>query len=212
MNFLNKRDFAITINGNHYFSCDYVFSNVYGDSVFTEEPRSLPDDIISASPESEALLETLPETHIDRLSSLPDCTKQIEYMTEGTVFEHDDNDIFIRYGSDESPMCVHIRNDGSVTLSGNESDVAEIVFEEGKRNFIALPVNLFEDAMPDETDMDLQSPLHLCVTTDEIKNNMTSSGGSLTVRYSIDVNGIVAEVSDFTITASNILRVGSERN
>lgn len=35
-------------------------------------------------------------------------------------------------------MCIHIRNDGAVTLSGDDDDVAEFVFEKGKRNFIAL--------------------------------------------------------------------------
>ena len=109
------------------------------------------------------LLDTLPETHLDGISTLPECTKEIEYMTEGSVISRDEDDIFIRYGNDDSPMCVHIRKDGSVTLSGEESD--------------------------------------LRVGTDDITNNMTEKGGSLTVSYSIEVNGIVAEVTDFTITA-----------
>ena len=126
-------------------------------------------------------------------------------MTEGSVHEVNENDIFIRYGSDDAPMCIHIRDDGSVTLSGDEYDVAEIVFEKGKRNFIAIPATLFENqnTLPENME-DLQSPLNLCITTDEIKNNMTKDGGSLTVSYSIEVNGIVAEVTDFTLTADNI--------
>ena len=146
------------------------------------------------------LLDTLPETHLDGLSTLPECTKEVEYMTEGSIFESGKNGIYIRYGSDESPMCVHIRNDGAVSLSGEESDYSEIIFEEGKRNYISLPVSVFNDGI-DSAPEDLQSPLHLCVSTEEIKNNMTAGGGSLSVSYSIEVNGIVAEVTDFTITA-----------
>lgn len=206
MKIINKRDFAIKISGNHYFACDYVFSNVYGNSVFDEEEQNniLPVDITNGDDDS-VLLETLPETHIDNLTSLPECTKEVEYMTEGSVHEVTENDIFIRYGSDDAPMCIHIRDDGSVTLSGDEYDVAEIVFEKGKRNFIAIPATLFENQKPVPEDMeDLQSPLNLCISTDEIKNNMTKDGGSLTVSYSIEVNGIVAEVTDFTLTADNI--------
>ena len=206
MKIINKRDFAIKISGNHYFACDYVFSNVYGNSVFDEEEQNgiLPVDITGGDDES-VLLDTLPETHIDSLASLPECTKEVEYMTEGSVHEVNENDIFIRYGSDDAPMCIHIRDDGSVTLSGDEYDVAEIVFEKGKRNFIAIPATLFENqnTLPENME-DLQSPLNLCITTVEIKNNMTKDGGSLTVSYSIEVNGIVAEVTDFTLTADNI--------
>jgi len=200
MRIRNKRDFAIKISGNHYFACDYVFSNVYGDSVFSDDEPSLPYGMITPEDNENMLLETLPETHLDSISTLPECTKEVEYMTEGSVFEKDKDDIFIRYGSDESPMCVHIRKDGAVTLSGEESDCSEIVFEKGKRNYISLPVSVFNDGIENAPE-DLQSPLNLCVTTEEITNNMTAKGGSLSVSYSIEVNGIVAEVTDFTITA-----------
>ena len=75
MKIINKRDFAIKISGNHYFACDYVFSNVYGNSVFDEEEQNgiLPVDITGGDDES-VLLDTLPETHIDSLASLPECT------------------------------------------------------------------------------------------------------------------------------------------
>lgn len=200
MKITNKRDFAIKISGNHYFACDYVFSNIYGDSVFTDDKPTPHSDFLTPEDNENMLLGTLPETHLDSISTLPECTKEIEYMTEGSVISMDKEDIFIRYGSDDSPMCVHIRKDGTVTLTGEESDYSEIIFEKGKRNYISLPVSLFRDdnePIPE----DLQSPLNLCVSTDEITNNMTEKGGSLTVSYSIEVNGIVAEVTDFTITA-----------
>lgn len=200
MKITNKRDFAIKISGSHYFACDYVFSNIYGDSVFSDDDTAPPCDFLTPEENENVLLDTLPETHIDGLSTLPECTKEVEYMTEGSVLQSSDNDIFIRYGSDDSPMCIHIRDDGTVSLSGEESDCSEIVFEKGKRNFIALPVSLFNDK-DDSVPEDMQSPLHLCVTTDEITHNMTEKGGSLSVSYSIEVNGIVAEVTDFTITA-----------
>ena len=204
MTILNKRDFSIRINGNHYFACDYVFSNVYGDSVFSDEPNTFASDDGLNLDYTELMRDTLPETPLDSLVTLPECTKEIEYMTEGSVHKAEKDDIFIRYGSDESPMCIHIRNDGSVTLSGDDKDVAEIVFEQGKRNFIALPINLFGDENAGENQEDMHAPISLCVTTNEIQNNMTEAGGSLSVSYSIEVNGMVAEVSDFTLTADSI--------
>lgn len=200
MRIANKRNFSIKISGNHYFACDYVFSNIYGDSVFNDDEPAPPADFLTPEDNENMLLDTLPETHLDGISTLPECTKEVEYMTEGSVFESGENGIYIRYGSDDAPMCVHIRNDGAVSLSGEESDYSEIVFEEGKRNYISLPVSVFNDGIESAPE-DLQSPLHLCVSTEEIKNNMTAGGGSLSVSYSIEVNGIVAEVTDFTITA-----------
>lgn len=212
----NKRNFAIKISGSHYFACDYVFSNIYGESVFADEPAPADSagyfDVgssaasIGAYDDREAsLMDTLPQTPYDALITLPDCTKEIEFMTEGSVTEAGGNGIFIRYGSDESPMCIHIRNDGAVTLSGDDDDVAEFVFEKGKRNFIALSeayFSGFNGTQPE--DVEIHTPLNLCVSTEEINNHMTESGGSLTVSYSIEVNGIVAEVTDFTITADCI--------
>lgn len=213
----NKRDFMVKISGNHYFACDYVFANVYGDSVFIEEPEnalkldgaalSLPFTNYDESVD-DAIKETLPETPLEMLSTLPDCTKEIEYMTEGTVSCSENGELYIRYGNDEYPMCIHIRNDGVVTLSGDESDVAEFVFEKGKRNFIALPESAFKDTCESDISHDSvyekQSPIYLCVSTEDINNNMTNTGGSLQISYSIEVNGIVAEVTDFTITADSI--------
>ncbi len=210
MKLINKRDFAIKISGNHYFACDYVFSNIYGESVFFDENDRLPPSdltgFITEELNEECLKDTLPESPYDALSTLPDCTKEVEYMTEGSVLDASDDELYIRYGSDEAPMCIHIRADGSVTLSGDENDVAEIVFEEGKRNFIALPQNVFtEEEAPAPSDAyEMHAPLHLCVSTDTIDNRMTSTGGTLKVSYSIEVNGILAEVTDFTITADTI--------
>ena len=212
MKIINKKDFAIKISGNHYFACDYVFSNVYGDEVFFEDdggamPLSDPEpDMFALDENSENnLLDTLPETPLDMISTLPDCTKKIEYMTEGSVLEEGDEGIYIRYGNDSAPMCIHIRRDGSVTLSNDDTDVAEIVFEKGKRNFIAIPESLIYgngEGGGDTADSEEQSPIHLCVDTCEIENNMSAGGGSLSVSYSIEVNGMLAEVTDFTLTAN----------
>ena len=101
MKICNKRDFAIKISGNHYFACDYVFSNIYGESVFFDDGEPHADDSVfvgsadspaddpsgfpalfpSAELSEEVLRETLPETPFDALATLPDCTKKIEYMT-----------------------------------------------------------------------------------------------------------------------------------
>ncbi len=219
MNLGNNRSFAIKITGNHFFACDYVFSNVYGESVFFDDaPPSVPaDGDLSSCPTplelsestERTLRDTLPETPFDALSTLPDCTKKVEYMTEGAILSLSalrDDGLYIRYGSEESPMCIHIRADGSVSVSGDETDTGEIVFEEGKRNFIALPESLFSGEIPNAPDdgYEKHTPFHLCVSTESIDNKMTESGGSLSVRYSIEVNGMIAEISDFTLTADRL--------
>lgn len=219
LNLGNDRSFAIKITGNHFFACDYVFSNVYGESVFFDDaPSGVPADgdlascptpfELSESAEK-ALRDTLPETPFDALSTLPDCTKRVEYMTEGMILSLAsvrDDGLYIRYGSEESPMCLHIRADGSVSVSGDERDTGEMVFEEGKRSFIALPENLFSDETPSGPGdgYEKHTPFHLCVSTESIDNQMTADGGSLSVRYSIEVNGMIAEISDFTLTADRL--------
>lgn len=216
----NNRNYAIKITGNHFFACDYVFSNIYGESVFFDDSAlsHAADGDLSGCPTpkelsestEQTLRETLPETPYDALSTLPDCTKKIEYTTEGSVFSlselYPDEGLYIRYGSDESPMCVHIRPDGSVSVSGDESDTAELVFEEGKRTLIALPESLFSNETPTgpTDDYEAHAPVHLCVCTESIENHMTDAGGSLSVSYSIEVNGMIAEVTDFTLTADRL--------
>jgi hypothetical protein len=41
----------------------------------------------------------------------------------------------------------------------------------------------------------------LCLSAECVENNLKEDGGSLRVSYSIEVNGITAEVTDFTLTA-----------
>ena len=48
-------------------------------------PVAYPSEAIS----EEVLRETLPETPFDALSTLPDCTKKIEYMTEGSLCDRE---------------------------------------------------------------------------------------------------------------------------
>ncbi len=36
------QEVSISISGKHYFGCDYIFSNIYGSSVFSEEQKSVP--------------------------------------------------------------------------------------------------------------------------------------------------------------------------
>ena len=44
----------------------------------------------------------------------------------------------------------------------------------------------------------------LCLSAECVENNITEYGGSLHVSYSIEVNGICAEVTDFTLTATSV--------
>ena len=96
-----------------------------------------------------------------------------------------------------------------MTLNGEDDDFSELVFETGKRNYVALPESLFGEtcpslsrAEPDENCEDRQSPLQLCINTRNIDADMTEDGGSLKLSYSIEVNGITAESSDIVLTAN----------
>ena len=73
-------------------------------------------------------------------------------------------------------------------------------FEKDKRNYICLPESLFTEDSAEENEN--QSPIMLCLTAECVENNLKEDGGVLHVSYSIEVNGITAEVTDFTLTAT----------
>ena len=204
------KEVSISINGKHYFGCDYIFANIYGSSVFSEEERpTLPEDDslgdISKDPESgdfssETLEEFINSDSGDSLdlSTLPDVNKEIEYSTLGTLQSDGKGGYLIRYSGDFTPICIHAEN-GRITLNGQEDDFSELVFEKGKRNYICLPESIFCEEVQEENEN--QSPIMLCLSAECVENNLQENGGVLHVSYSIEVNGITAEVTDFTLTA-----------
>ena len=205
------KEVSISINGRHYFGCDYIFSNIYGSSVFSEDDKIDPDSAsleeMSKDPESgDFSSETLDRfikddsgTSLD-LSTMPDVSKEIEYSTFGTLQSDGEGGYYIRYSGDFSPICIHAAKDGVFSLNGQDDDFSELVFETGKRNYIVLPESLFlEDASEDNEN---QSPITLCLSAQTVENEITENGGTLHVSYSIEVNGITAEVTDFTLTAT----------
>ncbi len=130
---------------------------------------------------------------------MPECRKEIEYSTVGTLQSDGNGGVLIRYSGDFTPICIHAQNT-KISLNGQDDDFSELVFETGKRNYIALPESLFtEDENVPENEN--QSPIMLCLSAECVENNITDCGGSLHVSYSIEVNGITAEVTDFTLTA-----------
>lgn len=194
---------VITIKGNHFFGCDYIFSNIYGSSVFTEENKDnkdneLSDDKISQDPEKG---DFSPETFEEfikydsnpfDLSSMPESTNKIEYSINGT-YEFDGHNATIRYEGDFSPICIHVSND-TMHLSGQEDNFSELIFQSGKRNYVVLPESLFTEIIIEENEN--QSPLTLCIDTKHFQNNLSETGGTLFVNYSIEVNSIIAEVTE----------------
>ena len=207
------QEVSISISGKHYFGCDYIFSNIYGSSVFSEEENSVPtsfEDLekVAKDPESgdfssESLDEFIEESSSDTLdlSTMPECRKEIEYSTVGTLQSDGNGGVLIRYSGDFTPICIHAQNT-KISLNGQDDDFSELVFETGKRNYIALPESLFtEDENVPENEN--QSPIMLCLSAECVENNITDCGGSLHVSYSIEVNGICAEVTDFTLTATS---------
>lgn len=206
------KEVSISISGKHYFGCDYIFANIYGSSVFSEEEyHSAPTEEslgeISKNPESgDYSRETLEEFinsdssgSLD-LSTLPDVNKEIEYSTLGTLQNDGNGGYLIRYSGDFTPICIHAQN-GKITLNGQEDDFSELVFEKGKRNYICLPESLFIEEEQEENEN--QSPIMLCLSAECVENNLQEDGGVLHVSYSIEVNGITAEVTDFTLTATS---------
>lgn len=218
--FSKETEASISISGKHYFGCDYIFSNIYGSSVFTEEENeALPpmneNDSIAKNPESgllseEALSDLAPdENGMLDLSTLPECRREIEYSTLGTLKSDGDGGVFIRYEGDFTPICIHVE-DAKISLNGQEDDFKELVFETGKRNYIALPETLFSDEKAVQNEN--QSPIMLCLSAECVENKLSEQGGSLHVSYSIEVNGICAEVTDFTLTATAINRLNPTTN
>lgn len=203
------REVSISISGKHYFGCDYIFANIYGSSVFTEEAGDFrpPGELeeISRDPEcgdfsSETLDEFISSDTGEalELSTMPALSREIEYSTVGTIESDGMGGYLIRYSGDFSPICIHAQN-SRFSLNGQDDDFSELVFEKGKRNYIALPESLFlENAAEDNEN---QSPLMLCLSAECVENNFSDSGGVLHASYSIEVNGITAEVTDFTLTA-----------
>ena len=207
-----EKEVSISINGKHYFGCDYIFANIYGSSVFSEEENSFTAydenlEQISKDPEngdfsSETLEQFINSDSGDTLdlSTLPDTNKEIEYSTLGTLQSDGKGGYLIRYSGDFTPICIHAEN-GKITLNGQEDDFSELVFEKGKRNYICLPESLFLEES--HTDNENQSPLMLCLSAECVENSLDEDGGILHVSYSIEVNGITAEVTDFTLTATS---------
>lgn len=203
------KEVSINISAKHYFGCDYIFANIYGSQVFSEDDdRSLQVDEKSLENEAkdpgkcDFSKETFDEfinsdsTGLD-LSTLPEINKEIEYSTLGTIESDGVGGYLIKYDGDFSPICIHAQ-DGSFSLNGQDDDFSELVFEKGKRNYICLPESLFTDNYDNEN----QSPIMLCLSAECVENNLKDDGGSLRVSYSIEVNGITAEVTDFTLTAT----------
>lgn len=210
------QEVSISISGKHYFGCDYIFSNIYGSSVFAEDTGDFPvaaaDDTekYAKNPESgdfssESLEEFISEDSDGMLdlSTLPECSKEIEYSTMGTVQNDGSGGVLIRYSGDFTPICIHAHT-SKISLNGQEDDFSELVFETGKRNYIALPESLFMEESKEARENENQSPIMLCLSAECVENNLTESGGSLHVSYSIEVNGICAEVTDFTLTATAV--------
>ncbi len=204
------KEVSISISGKHYFGCDYIFANIYGSSVFSEEENttvSIEENLgeISRDPENgDFSSETLEEfissdtgNTLD-LSTMPEVNKEIEYSTLGTLQSDGKGGYLIRYSGDFTPICIHAEN-SKITLNGQEDDFSELVFEKDKRNYICLPESLFIEETTEENEN--QSPIMLCLTAECVENNLKEDGGVLHVSYSIEVNGITAEVTDFTLTA-----------
>ncbi len=203
------KEVSINIRGSHYFGCDYIFANIYGSQVFSEDEGAAHDislQSLSKDPESGDFCdETLKEfissdsgTELD-LSTMPELNKEIEYSTLGTIESDGRGGYLIKYDGDFSPICIHVQDD-KVSLNGQEDDYSELVFEKDKRNYICLPESLFIES--EAEDNENQSPIMLCLSAERVENNLKEHGGSLRVSYSIEVNGITAEVTDFTLTVA----------
>lgn len=77
-----------------------------------------------------------------------------------------------------SPSLVTILREGSVSTA--------LVFEEGKRHLCVYQTPYF--------------PIELCITTLSLENTLTYNGGRMNAEYLVEMNGILAEKTNITIT------------
>ncbi len=77
-----------------------------------------------------------------------------------------------------NPALVSILREGSVSTA--------LVFEEGKRHLCVYQTPYF--------------PIELCITTLSLENTLSYDGGRMNAEYLVEMNGILAEKTDITIT------------
>ncbi len=113
-------------------------------------------------------------------------TPQVEFTTCGVLEEQSDG-ISITYEESEltgmqgAVTQFFIANNGSVTMSRSGENSLNLVFEKDK-NYIC----------PNGDEPFL-------VTTRELKNSISNSGGSLDISYTINVGGSLTEHNEFNI-------------
>lgn len=217
-------ELRLLIKGNHYYATPFIFSNVYGRAIFIRndyaeaETASVYEDIASEifdddyyeyarterlSIQNSSLLpifnkinsEMLSHMEVDKNTSISaEDNNEVELYTDGVIEE--DDGLKIMYGDSNFPICLHVGNDGIVTLDSECEAIPMLTFEKGKRHF----VNLSPLMKIGLTDSRLDIPMQICIFTHDIKNELLSSSKTLEISYSIEIAGSQAEKTNFSIT------------
>ena len=125
----------------------------------------------------------------------------IELITEGTLYRKKDK-YYISYVESEvtglSGRTTLKVEDQKVTMVRTGKTGTQMVFEQGKRYLSHYDTGF--------------GIFNIGVNTQSIKNNIGDCGGSLKVRYTIDINNELATSSSFHISVKEALPVNAEHN
>lgn len=217
-------ELRLLIKGNHYYATPFVFSNVYGRAIFKHNdfaentPASMYEDIASElfeddyyeyarterlSTQNSTLLPIFRKINHELLSHtehekivlpISEEDNEVELYTDGVIAE--DNGLKIIYGDRNFPICLHVGNDGIVTLDSENDAVPMLTFEKGKRHFVNLSP-LVKLGLPDGK---TEIPLQICIFTHDIRNELIGKSKTLEISYSIEIAGSQAEKTNFSVT------------
>lgn len=127
-------------------------------------------------------------------------SEKVEFYTEGELTVTKDGKYCLSYdeskltGMDGSVTSVNfdMKNPELVTLMRSGNYRMAMVFESGKRHICTYQTPYM--------------PIELCVVTKRLENTLTKDGGSLSVDYSIETNGMKCEITRLRLTAQRCER------
>ena len=134
------------------------------------------------------------ETDATELLTAEDVTEESSTLTTDCTVADKGGKLEIEYEESEitgmdgstTKLFFDTREPGLVSLLREGSVSSAFVFEAGRRHLCVYNAPCF--------------PIELCVDTKELQNNLTYHGGSFHAVYLVEMNGVLAERAEVTIT------------
>ena len=118
-----------------------------------------------------------------------DITEESSTLTTGKIeIEYEESEITGMDGS-TTKLFFDTREPGLVSLLREGSVSSAFVFEAGRRHLCVYNTPYF--------------PIELCVDTKEMQNTLTYDGGSFHAVYLVEMNGVLAERAEVSISLFN---------